>query len=93
MLENKAGVWFMDKITNELEALDYCRENQLKIEFFRQRYLGKEFVVISKGAQQVAGKDFVEAVNRYVEFIKTRPIEHDKLSWFEESQELLKAVR
>lgn len=83
----------MQKVNNEIEALEVCKEHKMKIEFKKDTNFNREFVVVTLGFKTVAGKTLVEAINRLVEMYHTAPIDHEKLDWFEESQKYLHGVR
>lgn len=79
----------MDKVTNDTEALEVCKENKMKIEFKTDSNYDREFVVVNLGFKEVAGKTLVEAVNRIVDLYHNAPVNYEKLDWYEESQKYL----
>lgn len=75
------------KVTTEIEALKFCKENQCKIEFRKETSNIPAHVKVSLGlVADTIGKDLVEAVNRVVDMYFTPPDNYDKLSWWNEQK-------
>lgn len=75
----------MNKVSNELEALNLCKEHGCKVEFKKQSYDTPAHVVIVLGIIiEVLGKDLTEAVNRMVDMYNTAPNDYEKLEWWQD---------
>lgn len=79
----------MNKVTNDAEALVLCKENQMKIEYKRDASFNRDYVVVTLGFKEVAGKTLVEAVNRITDLYHNAPVNYEKLEWYQESQKYL----
>lgn len=75
----------MDKVTTELEALDFCKEYGCRLEFIRKSNNTPAHVILRLGiCLDVLGKDLVEAVNRIVDMYHTAPNDYEKLDWWKD---------
>lgn len=75
------------KVSTELEALEFCKENYCRIEFIQENYERNAHVVVTLGlVAKSGGKDLVEAVNRIVDMYFTPEVEYEKLPWWEDQK-------
>lgn len=75
------------KVTTELRALEFCKENHCKVEFKKESYDTPEHVIITLGlVAKAGGKDLVETVNRIIDMYFTPPIKHEELPWWEDQK-------
>lgn len=77
----------MENVTTEIEALAFCKENQVRLDFRKEMNGTPEHVVLHFCWEGIIGKDLVEAVNRAVEMYHTAPCNFDKLPFWQEMKE------
>lgn len=70
-------------IWTEIQALNYCQDQNAEIKFWPAANKKPKYVEVSINAwTSIKGANLTEAVNRLIEYQKTIPADRDNLSWF-----------